>query len=84
MELFKNINISRNNDRSSTAYMTQNKITAYWALENPRIEYRVNDLYELMIRVNDMLRKKFDMRKTSLEAFIEIVNQITITQNTIH
>lgn len=84
MELFKNINISRNNDRSSTAYMTQNKITAYWAFENPHIEYRVNDLYELMIRVNDMLRKKFDMHKTSLEAFIEIVNQITITRNTIH
>ena len=84
VNLFRNISICHNNDRSSVAYMTQNKISAYWALENPNVEYRVKDLYDLMIRVNDMIRKRFDMRKTSLEAFIEIVNQITITQNTIH
>jgi hypothetical protein len=84
LELFKNINICHNNDRSSTAYMTQNKITAYWALENPNLEYRVADLYGLMIRVNDMLRKKFDMEKSSLEAFIEMITHIAANQHTLH
>ncbi|MFN8771061.1 MAG: DUF6933 domain-containing protein [Neisseriaceae bacterium] len=82
--LFKNINICHNNDRSSAAYMTQNKTSAYWALGNPNLEYRVVDLYGLMIRVNDMLRKKFDMKKSSLEAFIEMVKGITVSQHTLH
>ena len=83
MELFTNINTSRNNDKSSTAYTTQNKITRYRVFEKPYIEYRVNNSYELMTRVNEVLRKN-GRHKTSPEAFIEILNQRTIPQITIH
>lgn len=82
MDLFKTVHICSNNDRSSVAYMTQNKQSAYWALESPNVEYRVQDLYGLMIRVNDMIRKKFDMKKTSLEAFLEMVGRIEVNPHT--
>ncbi len=85
MNLFKSVTICRNNDKSSVAYMTQNKFSAHCGLENPNIEYRVTNLYDLMIYVNDMLRKKFDMKKTSLEAFIEVVKRMPIPQqHTLH
>lgn len=76
MDLFKDAKICKNNDRSSTAYMTQNKVSAYCGLENPHEKYRIKDLYSLMIYVNDMLRKKFDNKKTSLEVFLTLVRDI--------
>ena len=78
MNLFKTVKICKNNDRSSTAYMTQNKVSVYWELENPAIEHKVSHLYDLMIYVNDIIRKKFEFNKTSLEAFLEMVAKIPI------
>jgi hypothetical protein len=82
--LFSNLNVCHNDDRSSVAYMTQNKFSAHCGLENPHVAYRVNDLYSLMIHVNDIIRGKFDLKKTSLDAFIEMVRRIPVETHTIH
>jgi hypothetical protein len=71
-ELFRSAIFCKHNDRSSTAYMTQNKSSAYFALEHENPAYRVDNLYDLIIDSNDIIRKKFDF-KTALEVFIPMV-----------
>ena len=63
--------------------MTQNKFSAYLALKDSEVGHRVSNLYDLIIYVNDIIRKKFDFNKSSLEVFIEVVAKISI-ERTLH
>lgn len=76
MQLFNKIQICRNNDKSSVAYMTQIKTAAYFGVHHPYTEHGVESLYELMLYVNRDYRKKFNMAKKSIDVFLEMVSRV--------
>lgn len=84
IKLFKDIILCKNYDHSSLAHMARNKITAYSGLKNPVPKYRVTSLYELMILVNSMPKKKFNMKSMPIEVFVDMAKCIPIEEALSH